>query len=90
MKIRFLIIVCITFCFCAPSLMKAQDNGFIPADAYTSFTDKQGYVWIGTKNGLQRFDGYNFETFRADRNHPDLLRSNDVMCIAENTAKNEL
>ena len=90
MKIRFLIIACITFCFCAPSLMKAQDNGFIPADAYTSFTDKQGYVWIGTKNGLQRFDGYNFETFRADRNHPDLLRSNDVMCIAENTAKNEL
>ena len=44
MKIRFLIIACITFCFCAPSLMKAQDNGFIPADAYTSFTDKQGYV----------------------------------------------
>lgn len=90
MKIRFLIIACITFCFCAPSLMKAQDNGFIPADAYTSFTDKQGFVWIGTKNGLQRFDGYNFETFRADRNHPDLLRSNDVMCIAENTAQNEL
>ncbi|MCX6252353.1 MAG: triple tyrosine motif-containing protein [Bacteroidetes bacterium] len=32
--------------------------------------DFQGYVWIGTDNGLVRFDGHNATVFRHDRNDP--------------------
>jgi len=27
------------------------------------FQDSQGYIWTGTQNGLNRFNGYNFEIF---------------------------
>src|SRR6185503_2774094 len=30
-------------------------------DVYSITQDRQGYIWIGTKNGLQRYDGLRFE-----------------------------
>lgn len=30
------------------------------------FQDKKGFLWIGTENGIQRFDGRKFITFRSD------------------------
>ena len=25
--------------------------------------DQEGYIWIGTRNGLAKYDGYNVETY---------------------------
>lgn len=35
--------------------------------------DKEGFIWIGTQDGLQRFDGYSFRTFRSRRDDPKTL-----------------
>lgn len=46
--------------------------------------DEEGYWWYGGRNtGLCRFDGYDTEAFRSDRQNPYLLRSNDVLCMTE-------
>ena len=33
--------------------------------------DGQGFVWVGTANGLNRYDGYGFRQYLPDPTHPD-------------------
>ena len=40
--------------------------------------DKAGFVWIGTFDGLNRFDGTHFIKFRNDRNNANSLVQNTV------------
>ncbi|MGC4232312.1 MAG: two-component regulator propeller domain-containing protein, partial [Niabella sp.] len=44
------------------------------------FKDKTGYVWVGTKNGLNRFDGHSFLIYRPGRQKNTLSGSiiNDI------------
>lgn len=44
---------------------------------HTVLKDSKGYVWIGTENGLNRYDGHKFQVFK---NIPG-----DSACIAGNT-----
>ncbi len=32
--------------------------------------DSQGFIWCATNNGLVRFDGYEFASFRSNYNDP--------------------
>ncbi len=47
--------------------------------------DHQGFVWFGTQDGLGRYDGYEFETFRHDPEDPTSLSSNSVLALYEDT-----
>ncbi|GAA5190893.1 EAL domain-containing protein [Ferrimonas gelatinilytica] len=55
--------------------------------------DKLGFIWVGTINGLNRFDGYEFEQFKSDNaaKHGitenlivDLITYNDVLWLITN------
>lgn len=37
------------------------------AEIYQLYQDNQGYVWIGTNEGLYRFDGKNYTFFRSNK-----------------------
>ncbi len=45
------------------------------------FQDAQGFVWICTENGLARFDGRDFVTFRHVRDKEDALASDLVLTV---------
>lgn len=54
----------------------------LPSDAaYTVVQDKSGYIWIGTRDGLARFDGSEFRIFRHDGTDPDSIAANDVSAV---------
>ncbi len=43
--------------------------------------DRQGFLWIGTVNGLNRFDGQSFKVFKNDPANPGSLRNSFVRDI---------
>jgi signal transduction histidine kinase/ligand-binding sensor domain-containing protein/CheY-like chemotaxis protein len=45
--------------------------------------DSQGYIWLATEAGLNRYDGYSVRQFRRDRGNPHGLASDYVWSIAE-------
>lgn len=45
--------------------------------------DSQGYLWFGTRNGLNRFNGYNFEIFVNDPAEIASLSNNHILCLEE-------
>lgn len=45
--------------------------------------DDQGFVWIGTQDGLNRFDGYNFKVYYRDRSDPASLADSHVTALAK-------
>ena len=45
--------------------------------------DHQGYLWIGTQDGLNRYDGYNFTIFKNDPDDPNSLSYNSIIELYE-------
>ena len=68
-------------------LSYAQTGYFISSDRFSSSLisdlcqDRQGSVWIGTDYGLNRFDGYRFQTFLHDDSDPNSLAVNVVVSL---------
>jgi signal transduction histidine kinase/ligand-binding sensor domain-containing protein/AraC-like DNA-binding protein len=54
-------------------------NGFIQS----LIQDSRGFVWIGTINGLHRYDGVNLKVFRHSPEDPNSMGSNGAMSLFE-------
>jgi len=45
--------------------------------------DRKGFMWFGTADGLNRFDGYNFLIFKPEPGNPTSLGHKDVTALCE-------
>ncbi len=50
--------------------------------------DQYGYVWIGTQNGLNKYDGYNFEVYRSGEQSDLNFRGKTITALYEDRAGN--
>ena len=48
------------------------------------YQDRLGIIWIGTKDGVCRYDGYRLDVLRSNITNVKLLSDNDVIAMAEN------
>ena len=65
-------------------------EGLSQNDVNCVFQDHNGFLWIGTNDGLNRYDGYNFKTYRIDpsKNGESGLTSNLIFKVKEDVKGN--
>ncbi|MCS6995237.1 MAG: diguanylate cyclase [Anaerolineales bacterium] len=45
--------------------------------------DRQGFMWFATADGLARYDGYEFKTYRHDPENPNSLTHNNTFALLQ-------
>ena len=82
--------ISITFCFYSGIYSQANEIKFYHLtveDGLTSngvtqiIQDRNGFVWLGTYNGLTRFDGYNFKAFLPEPNNPKSISNHSIWAL---------
>lgn len=61
------------------------NNGLSNNEVRCIYQDDQGFVWFGTYDGLNRYDGYNFKIFRNNPNNSKSIINNWINCITQDT-----
>jgi len=59
------------------------DDGLSQSTINCLFQDSKGYLWIGTQDGLNRFNGKNFDVFYNDPLNPKSISNKWIYDIAE-------
>src|SRR5579862_9444956 len=58
-------------------------DGLPARNATTVIKSRSGFIWIGTENGLCKFDGYTFKTFINKKGDSTSISNNYINALAE-------
>lgn len=59
------------------------ESGLSSNSIYSLFQDEQGFVWVGTADGLNRYDGYEFVAFRYTQSDTTSISDNFISQITQ-------
>ena len=60
-----------------------SEDGLSQNTGFSILFDSKGFMWIGTYNGLNRYDGYEFKIFRSSPGNPTSFTNNRVIKLWE-------
>lgn len=60
-----------------------NESGLSHNAVYCSLQDKRGFLWFGTKDGLNRFDGHRFKVYQHDTENKKSIKSNYITSLCE-------
>lgn len=69
----------------APAEALTIDHGLSQGMVFDVLQTRDGFLWIGTKDGLNRYDGYNFRVWSNDPQNPYTLSDNTVTALFEDS-----
>lgn len=58
----------------------SADDGLSQNTIHTIIQDDLGFIWFGTNDGLNRYDGLNFKQFKNDKNDSLSISNNEITC----------
>ncbi len=59
----------------------SSDNGLPQSVIMDMYNDQKGFMWLGTWDGLSKFDGYQFKNYKVTKSDKYVLKSNRVQKI---------
>ena len=65
--------------FTTPTVLDALPNKSVQ----NIYQDRDGFLWICTRNGLFLYNGYEISAYKNNLHHPNLLTGNNVISVAE-------
>ncbi|WP_282087792.1 hybrid sensor histidine kinase/response regulator transcription factor [Aquimarina algiphila] len=57
------------------------DDGLSQSDINSIYQDTRGFMWFGTHDGLNKYDGYGFSVYKPDNDHLGNISSNLIYAI---------
>lgn len=60
-------------------------NGLSQGYVYDILQDRDGFMWFGTKDGLNRYDGYSFKVYTYDSYNPSSISNNNINRLFEDS-----
>jgi len=93
-RFSFLKSICLVFCLVIfiTSNSHAQqldffkygvEKGLSQETINTILKDSNGFLWLGTQDGLNRFDGHSFKVYKSEKNNPERISGNFINALAE-------
>lgn len=64
------------------------EQGLSNSNITALMQDHNGFVWVGTTNGLNCFDGYRFKVYRRDPSQQNTICGNSIKCLYEDREHN--
>lgn len=62
-----------------------MEDGLSHNSVWTIMQDSEGFVWVGTKSGLNRFDGQTFKVYRKENGQANSIGHNFIHAIREDS-----
>jgi ligand-binding sensor domain-containing protein/signal transduction histidine kinase/DNA-binding response OmpR family regulator len=64
------------------------NEGLSQNTVFCVMQDKTGFMWIGTEDGLNKYDGYDFTIYKHENNNPKSLSHSQVNAMLEDSKGN--
>ncbi|MDZ7763013.1 MAG: two-component regulator propeller domain-containing protein [Melioribacteraceae bacterium] len=61
------------------------EMGLSQVTAHCILQDSKGFLWFGTEDGLNKYDGYNFTIFRHNENDTNSISDNFIWTLCEDS-----
>ena len=61
-------------------------DGLSQSSVVSIIQDKKGFMWFGTYDGLNRYDGYHFKIYRSDPKNPYSISQNHITSFLQDRA----
>lgn len=94
MKVLFVLV----FVIAMPCFLQGQEyfrvknvsveDGLSQSSTRSLIQDDRGFLWIGTNDGLNRYDGNTFKTYRAEAGDSTTLPSSYISCLKQDSHGN--
>jgi len=61
----------------------STEQGLSQVTVFSILQDLEGFMWFGTEDGLNRYDGYNFEVYKHDPEDPNSLSDSRIISMIQ-------